>query len=92
MIENECCFASTAFSFLFIVKGAFKVVILWYLDLQLPMQLEPITTNVVSSNPAHGQVNSIQYHVIKFVSDLGQVVGFLLVLRFPLPIKLTAAK
>jgi hypothetical protein len=30
----------------------------WYclLDLQLPMQSVPITTNVVSLNPAHGEV------------------------------------
>jgi len=27
----------------------------------------PITTNVMSSNPAHCEVYSIQYHVIKFV-------------------------
>ena len=31
-----------------------------------------------------------QYYVIKFVSDLRQVGGFLKVLRFPPPIKLTA--
>ena len=31
----------------------------------------------------------IQHYVIKFVSDLRQVDGFLRVLRFPLPIKLT---
>jgi hypothetical protein len=30
------------------------VVIVWYLDLQLLMQSGPITTNVVSLNPAHG--------------------------------------
>jgi hypothetical protein len=29
----------------------------------------------------------VQHYVIKFVSDLGQVGGFLRVLRFPLPIK-----
>ena len=34
-------------------------------------------------------VYSIQHYVIKFVSDLRQVDGFLLVLRFPPPIKLT---
>jgi len=39
--------------------------------------------NVVSSNPVHGEVYSIQYYVIKFVSDLRQVGCFLLVLRFP---------
>jgi hypothetical protein len=37
-----------------------------------------------------GQVYSIQHYVIKFVSDLQQVSGFLWVLRFPPPIKLTA--
>jgi len=31
----------------------------------------------------------VQYYVIKFVSDLRQVSGFLRVLRFPPPIKLT---
>jgi hypothetical protein len=49
-----------------------------------------ITTNVVSSSPAHGEVYSIQHYVIKFVRDLGQVGDFLRVLRFPPPIKLTA--
>jgi len=29
-----------------------------------------ITTTVVSSNPVHGEVYSIQYYVIKLVSDL----------------------
>ena len=48
-----------------------------------------ITTNVVSSNPAQGDVYSIQHYVIKFVSDLRQVSGFLRLLRFPPPIKLT---
>ena len=34
-----------------------------------------ITTNVVSSNPAHGEVYSMQHYMymIKFVSDLLQV-------------------
>jgi hypothetical protein len=47
------------------------------LDLQLPVQSVPITTKVVSSNPVHGEVYSIQHYVIKFVSDLRQVGGFL---------------
>jgi hypothetical protein len=47
------------------------------------------TTKVVSSNPVHGRLYSMQYYVIKFVSDLRQVGGFLRVLRFPPPIKLT---
>jgi hypothetical protein len=49
-----------------------------------------ITTKVLSLNPAPGEVYSIQHYVIKFVSDLRQVGGFLLVDWFPPPIKLTA--
>ena len=41
----------------------------------------------VSSNPVHGEVYSIQHYVIKSISDLRQVGGFL---RFPPPMKLTA--
>ena len=51
--------------------------IVCYLDLQLPMQSVSITTEVVSLNPTHGKVYSIQHYVIKFVSDLRQVSGFL---------------
>jgi len=58
--------------------------------LQLPIQSVPITTHVVSSNPTHGEVYLIQYYVIKFVSGLRQVNGFLRVLRFPPLKKLTA--
>ena len=47
-----------------------------------------MTTKGVSSNPAHGEVYSMQHYVIKFVSDLPQVGEFLLVLRLPPPIKL----
>ena len=50
----------------------------------------PLTTKVVSSNPAHDEGYSIQYYVIKFVSDLRQIGGFLRLFRFPPPIKLTA--
>jgi hypothetical protein len=52
-------------------------------------QSVPITTTVVSSNPVHSEVYSIQNYVIKFVSDLQQVGGFLCV-QFPSPITLTA--
>jgi hypothetical protein len=50
----------------------------------------PIATKVVNSNHVHVKVYAIQHYVIKFVSDLRQVGGFLWVLRFPSPIKLTA--
>jgi hypothetical protein len=48
----------------------------------------------VKTNPVHGEwrgvIPAIQHYVIKFVSDLCQVGGFLRVLRFPSSIKLTA--
>jgi hypothetical protein len=53
------------------------VVIVWSFDLQLPVQLVPITIKVVSSNPIHGEVYLIQHYVIKFVGDLRHVGGFL---------------
>ena len=62
--------------------GGFLQVVIWH--------TVPITTNVVRSNPAHGEVYLIQHYVIKFVSDLLQVSGFLRVLWYPPPIKLTA--
>jgi hypothetical protein len=48
-------------------------VVVWELDLQLPMQSSPINTNVMSSNLAQ----AIQHYVINFASDLWQVRGFL---------------
>jgi hypothetical protein len=36
----------------------------------------------VSSNPIQGEVYYMQHYVIKFVSDLRQVDGFLRLLRF----------
>ena len=36
-----------------------------------------ITTNVVRSNPVHGEVYSIQHNVIKFVNNLRHVADFL---------------
>jgi hypothetical protein len=52
------------------------IVIVWWLDLQRPVLSVPITAKVVSSNPVHGEVYSIQHYVIKFVSDMRQVGGF----------------
>jgi hypothetical protein len=45
---------------------------------------------VVSSNPVYGELYSIQHYVIKFVSDLRHVGGFLRVHLFPPQINLTA--
>ena len=52
------------------------------LDLQLPMQSVPITTDVASSNSDQGEVYNNM-----LVIDLRQGGCFLRVLRFPPPIK-----
>jgi hypothetical protein len=58
--------------------GAVIVVIVWELDIQLPMQPVLITTEFVSSNPAQARCTRYNKHyVIKFVSDLGQISGLL---------------
>jgi hypothetical protein len=54
----------------------------------LPMQSVPITTDVWGFDFLSGR--GVQHYVIKFVSDLWQVDGFLRVLQFAPPIKLTA--
>ena len=66
------------------------VVMLLQFELRLSMQSVSITTKVLNTNPAHGEVYSIQHYVIKFVSDLRHFGRFLRVLWFPPPIKLTA--
>ena len=40
-----------------------NVVIVWSLDLQLPVQAVPITTKVVSLNPVDGEMYSIQHTI-----------------------------
>jgi hypothetical protein len=55
-----------------------KLIILWY-ELQAYLRI-PLTQDEVY----------LIHYVIKFVSDLLHVDGFLQVLRFPPPIKLTA--
>jgi hypothetical protein len=54
--------------------------------LQLPMESLPMWVRI-----SLGEVYSIQRYVIECVSDLRQVSGFLRVLRFPPPIKLTSS-
>ena len=34
-------------------------------------------SKVVSSNPTHGELCTVQHYVVKFVSDFWQVIGFL---------------
>ena len=56
-------------------------VIVYLMDLQL-------STQSVEFESRSGR--GVQHYVIKFVSDLRQVCGFVRVLQFPPPIKLTA--
>jgi hypothetical protein len=51
--------------------------ITWIIFAWLGFYLICFGREVVSLNPAHGEVYSIQHYVIKFVSDLQQVDGFL---------------
>ena len=46
---------------LMIMKEDVVVVIVWLLDLQLSVQSVHITTEVVSSNPVHGEMYLIQH-------------------------------
>ena len=56
------------------------VVVMIVVGFTTTLQSVPITTKIVSSNPVHGELHSIQHYVIKFVSDFRQVSGFL---RYP---------
>ena len=71
-----------------LTNEAFVVMIVWQLDLQLPMQSVLITTNVMSSNPA--QMRCTRYHIMlqSLSVTCGRSVGFFHIL-LPPPIKLT---
>jgi hypothetical protein len=58
IVVNESMFISTAklcVNQTQTFMGAVMVVTIWYLDIQLPVQSLPITTNVVNLNPANGR-------------------------------------
>ena len=52
------------------------VLIVWYLDLELPVQSVPFTTKVVGLNSVHGEVYLMQQYMIKIVSNLRQMAVF----------------
>ena len=62
--QNMLCVALyyCLFQSVFTEIGTVVVVIVWYLDLQLPMQSIPITTKVVSYNPT--QAGCTRYNII----------------------------
>ena len=55
--------------------------------MKLLVQAVPMPTKVLRSNLARGEVYSIQLYVIKCVSDLRQIGGFLRIFRLLSPIK-----
>ena len=55
------------------IIGTVMVVNVWQLHVQLPVQSVAMTTEVASSNLAHGEVYSIYIYVIQFVTDLRQI-------------------
>ena len=60
-----------------------------YHELPLTLHRTCVIRAKVSSNPADVKTYSMQQYVIKFVNGLEQVGGFLWLLRFPIPVKLT---
>ena len=63
MAKHAMCSPLLLFvSICFTEIGTVVVVIVWYLDLQLPMQSIPITTKVVSYNPT--QAGCTRYNII----------------------------
>jgi len=47
------------------IRGTVVIAIVWLFELKLPIQSVFIINNVMSSNPTHGEVYSIQQYVIK---------------------------
>jgi hypothetical protein len=75
------------------IIGAVVVVIAWYIFVVGYITIYAINAYHHQScefESRSGEVYSIQHYVMKCVSDLQQVDGFIRVLRFPPPRKLTA--
>ena len=68
-----------------VVIGSIEIMLYFF-----PKQEEGVVVVIVWYLVFQLPVKSIQHFVIEFVSDLLQVGGFLWVLMFPPPIKLTA--
>ena len=73
--KNQSYLLSAPILYHYVINiGAVVVMTIWQLDLQLPMLSVPITTNVVSSNPPHGEVYSIQ-HYDRSYEKLNHIIG-----------------
>ena len=65
-----------------IYTSVHKTMIVTVSQLHLPMHVIPIIAQEVSFTLVHGEVYSIQLYVIKFVTELWQVGGFLMVVYY----------
>ena len=82
-----CCIGYYVITTLFDIYVFIKVIGVRTIFTNMCLKSVPITTKVVSLNPAHVGLYSKHQYVIKVVSDLRQVGDFLQVLQFPPPIK-----
>jgi len=62
-VQCKCCY-------ILHISKCNAIMVVCLLDKQLPLPSVPITTNVVSSIPAEGEMYSLQQYMIYFVSDL----------------------
>ena len=60
MLSNYI-FVYTMWTNVYNINGTVDAVIVWWLDLQLPMQSVPIITDVVSSNFDQGEMYNIMW-------------------------------
>jgi len=60
-VEVSCFIFVICIQLRILVSGVIEAVIVWLLDLQLPMQSVLITTDVVSSNFDQGEVYNIMW-------------------------------
>ena len=82
-------FSSNFSRFFFTVKNK-KIKKIWYYGFITAYAISAYHHKCGVFQPSAGEVYLIQHYVIKFVSDLWQVSGFLRVLRCPPTIKLAA--
>jgi hypothetical protein len=69
------CVTVTNIYYYYSIRASFMFNSSYITTEKLPIQSVPINTNVVSLNPAYGEMYSIQHYVIKFFSDLWFSLG-----------------
>ena len=82
---NGITMTKFSFSWVILIMLLCEIIHDYYENMSFNLIYETNLTNLFME-----QTYSIQHYVIQFFSDMRQVGGFLRVLRFPPPIKLTA--